>query len=336
MSSLEGNISGKQSLTGEASMLLGLTPNIQVGTTEMLDPNASAIVELDANSTKLNPILNFGIPKGEKGEKGDAGSIEFIIVNELPTENINENALYLKPSNNPLEENSYEEYVYINGAWESLGSAKVEVNLTDYVKNTDYATATTAGVVKRSEGQVGGINISTTNPGVLIIARATNSIIDARTPNDYIDSGTMDNNRCRPICPANVDYAVKKALADNKLTDTDNAWTEEEKASARDLINTIKKAEYNSTDGSLRGRVYVVDSFNTQTTKELRIVANADSIPLRNPNGNFYVNTPTLEFECTNKKYVDSRHVTLTQAEYDDLVIAGTVDETVFYYIKEE
>jgi hypothetical protein len=217
-------------------MLLGLTPNIQVGTTEMLDPNASAIVELDANSTKLNPILNFGIPKGEKGEKGDAGSIEFIIVNELPTENINENALYLKPSNNPLEENSYEEYVYINGAWESLGSAKVEVNLADYVKNTDYATATTAGVVKRSEGQVGGINISTTNPGVLIIARATNSIIDARTPNDYIDSGTMDNNRCRPITPANIDYAVKKALADNKLTDTDNAWTEEEKASARKLI----------------------------------------------------------------------------------------------------
>lgn len=65
MSSLEGNISGQQNLTGEASVLVGLTPNIQVGTTETLDPNTPATVELDESSTKLNPILNFGIPKGD-------------------------------------------------------------------------------------------------------------------------------------------------------------------------------------------------------------------------------------------------------------------------------
>lgn len=30
------------------------------------------------------------------------------------------------------------------------------------------------------------------------------------------------------------------------------------------------------------------------------------------------------------------RHVTMTQAEYDALVDAGTVDEDVYYYIEEE
>ena len=130
--------------------------------------------------------------KGEKGDKGDAGSIKFIIVNELPTENIDESAMYLKPSTNPEEQNTYEEYVYVSGVWESLGSAKVEVNLEDYVKNTDYAANGKAGIIKLESGT--GIWINSNN--ALYVAKALNSEIDSK------------KNNYKPIVPANLDYAV--------------------------------------------------------------------------------------------------------------------------------
>jgi len=72
--------------------------------------------------------------KVEKGEKGDVGSVKFIIANELPTENIDESAIYMKPAGATTEGNTYEEYIYVDGQWESLGTANVEVDLADYVK----------------------------------------------------------------------------------------------------------------------------------------------------------------------------------------------------------
>lgn len=49
----------------------GDTPNVQVGVTETLEPNSAASVTQTGDI--LNPIFNFGIPKGEKGDKGDTG-----------------------------------------------------------------------------------------------------------------------------------------------------------------------------------------------------------------------------------------------------------------------
>lgn len=73
MSSLKGNISGTQSLSGGSAINVAVTPNITIGTVETLEPETSVVVELDENSTRINPIFNFGIPKGKAGEKGDKG-----------------------------------------------------------------------------------------------------------------------------------------------------------------------------------------------------------------------------------------------------------------------
>lgn len=130
--------------------------------------------------------------KGEKGEKGDAGSIKFIIVNELPTENIDDSAIYMKANQTGEEDNIYEEYVYVNGTWEHVGSASVEVDLNDYVKFTDYGTTSKAGVVKGSTDY--GTYIRSN--GVMQINKATNDDIDQKT------------NTFKPIVPSNLDYAV--------------------------------------------------------------------------------------------------------------------------------
>ena len=75
--------------------------------------------------------------KGDKGEKGDAGSIKFIIVQTLPTENIDETAIYLKASNDPQSQNAYDEYIYTKGNWECIGTASVKVDLSEYDKTTE-------------------------------------------------------------------------------------------------------------------------------------------------------------------------------------------------------
>jgi hypothetical protein len=69
--------------------------------------------------------------QGPQGPKGDAGAIKLIPVNELPSENIETDAIYLKPSENPAEENVYDEYIYTNGNWEKI-SGGATVDLTGY------------------------------------------------------------------------------------------------------------------------------------------------------------------------------------------------------------
>ena len=70
---VKGTVSNTKSLSGSTSVNIGLIPNVQIGTTTSLEMGQEAYVELDDNSTRLNPIFNFGIPKGEPGEKGETG-----------------------------------------------------------------------------------------------------------------------------------------------------------------------------------------------------------------------------------------------------------------------
>jgi len=205
---------------------------------------------IDIANTKLNEVDNLDIDingsvvtivkkdgsiksenvKGEKGEKGDAGSVKFIIANELPNENIDDSAIYMIPAGTTSEGNTYEEYIYVNGNWESLGSASVNVDLADYVKNTDYAGEGTNGVINTKAYW----GTATNNTGGLYLVCASLNDIDAKAT-DY-----------KPIVPQKLDYAVKKGLIDNKLE-----WTEEEKASARNLMGAIDETYVNNLVGDI-------------------------------------------------------------------------------------
>lgn len=55
------------------------------------------------------------------GSGGGGEEMRRIVVDVLPTENIDKNALYLTPSRTPGFEDQYAEYTYINGRWEKLG-----------------------------------------------------------------------------------------------------------------------------------------------------------------------------------------------------------------------
>lgn len=161
--------------------------------------------------------------RGEKGDKGDAGSIEFIVVDALPQENI-KNAIYLVPSGDE-EQNKFLEYIYVDGAWECIGSATVEVDLSEYVKKTDYATTSgEAGLVVLNKNK--GVFRANLTPQLEIVC-AQESEIDGKT------------SQYKPIVPLKLDYAVMKALTDSK----NHEWTDDEKALARALLGAVGSSD---------------------------------------------------------------------------------------------
>ena len=177
--------------------------------------------------------------KGDKGDKGDAGVVKFIPVAELPTENIDESAIYLVPYNAAQNNNTFDEYVYIDERWEKIGSASVEIDLDEYVKNTDYATADKAGVVviNRAWG-IEGTNPAGSSKGALRIVPIENSDIDKRASN-------------RALQPKNIDYAVKAAMTDG----IGDEWSDEEKASARERIGALSKGYVDDAIAALRNEL---------------------------------------------------------------------------------
>ena len=136
------------------------------------------------------------------------------VVGELP-EKGETNKLYLLPA--PLEEsdgkeNIFFEYVWANNTWERLGTKQIEIDLTDYVKNTDYPTSTKAGAVKIVSAQYG---IGHNDAAGLYTIQASKAEIDAKV-SQYL-----------PLTPKFLDYAVKTSITTNTET-----LTEEEKTKA--------------------------------------------------------------------------------------------------------
>lgn len=63
----------------------------------------------------------------------------FRLVSELPTQDIDENKIYLVAvaGDDAEDNNIYQEWHYKGGAWELIGARKVEVNLTPYLTKDD-------------------------------------------------------------------------------------------------------------------------------------------------------------------------------------------------------
>ena len=155
----------------------GTTPELQIGNVQTGNQSSATIT-----GTSENPILNLTLQKGDKGDTGSS-ALNYTIVHELPTEDIQESTLYFVPNSTPEEENLYDEYAYINNKWEKLGSKSID--LSDYYnktevdnKLTDKQDNLTAGTnIEITSGNVinntipfssnkynGGLNLGTTNP----------------------------------------------------------------------------------------------------------------------------------------------------------------------------
>lgn len=138
-----------------------------------------------------------------------------------------------------LEELNTNGHVIIGKYWVSALETQ-KVNLPEYVKFTDYASGTKAGVLIINNYGFHGVSMID-NGTRLAIAKATNSEIDAKS------SGF------KPIVPSSLDYAVKVGISTNTETLTD-----EEKASACEWLGAVyqdsKKAVAIGSNNSANNR----------------------------------------------------------------------------------
>ena len=146
------------------------------------------------------------VPQGPQGEPGVPGAVKFVIVNELPTENIQTDTIYLVPSDDPTTQDLYKEYMYINNQWELLGQKQIVVDLTDYVKKTDYATSSTGGVLKIDQNY--GLRVSS---GTLIGYGVNYTDYQNALNQLVIDKGTLENVITGKGLVKNTDYASQNA-----------------------------------------------------------------------------------------------------------------------------
>lgn len=129
---------------------------------DILDANATAILIKNLHSPDIERLQeqieearrkladavmkeSIGIPGGVASLDGNGnvptsqlGNVDvdiFMIVNELPTENIKNNKIYcVRDTTSTDENNTYIEYAYINNAWEKVGEFKAEPDLSGYAK----------------------------------------------------------------------------------------------------------------------------------------------------------------------------------------------------------
>ena len=160
-----------------------------------------------------------------------------LVVPSLPTVGV-ENKLYLVPAPEAGESDLYEEYLWVNGGteeepsygWEYVSSKKLD--LSEYVKKTDYATSDTPGVIAVPGGY--GIGIKDTKFGVktLYMMQASNEEIEEAS------------NPHKPIMVTNVEHAVSyhggKYFADRE---TQTALERKVSELKRQVTNLVASAE---------------------------------------------------------------------------------------------
>lgn len=125
---------------------------------DVLDANATAelaksihVPDIDKINQKLEQTVNkdqIGKPNGVAGLDstgnvpiGQLANIStdlFVVVSELPTEDIKEGKIYcIRDTSSTAQDNGYIEYAYINNKWEKIGQFQAEPDLSGYAKLTD-------------------------------------------------------------------------------------------------------------------------------------------------------------------------------------------------------
>lgn len=117
--------------------------------TEEFVRNYTPQIEVDAeiSDTSENPVQNKTIKKYVDDEiaqiETEISTIpKFAVkaVSSLPTTDISTTTIYLVPSEKYETENYYDEYIYVDGKWELIGTTKVD--LTDYARIDEENTFT--------------------------------------------------------------------------------------------------------------------------------------------------------------------------------------------------
>ena len=105
---------------------------------ETCDINDKSITsdKIANNSVDTDKIKNGSITKDKLAPDVDLSL--YILVDELPSENINPNKIYLR-RDSPLSE-TYTKFQYVDGGWKDLGVFNDSINLSAYIPYSSMGT----------------------------------------------------------------------------------------------------------------------------------------------------------------------------------------------------
>ena len=122
---------------------------------DVLDANATTELAKSIHMPdidKINEKLEHTVNKDQIGQPNGVASLDstgnvpidqlsnistelFIVVSELPTEDIKEGKIYcIRDTSSTAQDNNYIEYAYINNKWEKVGEFQAEPDLSGYAK----------------------------------------------------------------------------------------------------------------------------------------------------------------------------------------------------------
>ena len=189
--------------------------------------------------------------QGPQGEPGQPGAIKMVIVEELP-ETGSSDTLYFVPKDDPETTDVYDEYAWVNNQWERLGEKQIVVDLTDYVKNTDYATNSKAGVIKTGTG------LLVNNNGEPYAQEITYSYYPSLSPYAFIGKGTLENVITGKGLVSNTDYATISTGGVIKVSNYYNASLD--------------------SDGALRSNVVSYSDYSTENNRSFISKGTLDNV----------------------------------------------------------
>ena len=185
-------------------------------TNEQLQPVSDKVEDISTKvadiSTKIIKKGTLGTINGKSIENGNNITIDltlFKVVDTLPVSDIDVNKIYLLPNPAGADNNTYIEYMYINGRWEVVGEYKAELSLDGYYTKEQvdekFLTKAEAGnladYVKNGEldtkvGEAGYVKIDAVNAAIGTQIDGFRKIVMLTTAeyNSLVSSGTVDTN----------------------------------------------------------------------------------------------------------------------------------------------
>ena len=214
---------------------------------------ANKVTSIDSNSTDTQYPSAKAVYNSILANK--SVGIKISVVDELPTENIDDKTMYLKSNGTSETQNIYDEYLYVNNNWEHIGSTATTVDLSEYLKVSDaednYVRIMTDGdflltIQRSSDEAVYGPwvdktilymgNSSSNHPftyGTIYMGRFLG--IDPELGSAFLWSAALQNY----TLPEADDFVLGGVRLGAGLTTTTNSWSQKITTLAPATANTI-------------------------------------------------------------------------------------------------
>ena len=290
---------------------------------DILDANATAILiknlhnpdieklkeQIEEARRKLaNAVMkeSIGIPGGVASLDGNGniptsqlGNVDvdiFMIVNELPTENIKNNKIYcVNDTESTDENNTYIEYAYINGTWEKVGEFKADPDLSQYARLDKSNTFTKKCYFIGDGGNISLQVQGTTQLEYLNIRSGINS-----TKNDpnflYATNGTLFDVS---TLLSKSDYQTDKTNLDTAIENANTAASNVNTAIEQAMrVN----AELNGNVLTITNNHGVQKSINLTDSDEhvtINMISNVEGVSLEGVVVNVYINNGATPLQYT-------------------------------------